>query len=89
MSSAPPLIGPCCHGRNEAAVYKQLCDIVGEWIDILKSDDKPLPKPTPKGKFSGRFMVRVSPALHQRLALRALARGESLNSLASKALAKA
>lgn len=66
VGSAPPLIGPCYHGRNEAAVCKQLCDIVDEWIDMLKSDDKPLPKPTPKGKFSGRFRVRVSPARNSR-----------------------
>lgn len=88
VGSAPPLIGPCCHGRDEAVVYKKLCDIVDEWIELLNKEGHPLPKATAGRKYSGRFMVRVSPAVHQRLAIRALARGESLNNLAARALAK-
>jgi predicted HicB family RNase H-like nuclease len=33
-------------------------------------------------------MVRVSPEMHQRLALKAMAAGESLNTLVAKALAR-
>jgi predicted HicB family RNase H-like nuclease len=39
--------------------------------------------------FSGKFMVRVAPELHERLVLKAMASGESLNSLVAKKLAKA
>lgn len=41
----PGIVGPCCHGDDEAQVYAELCDIVDEWIDILNRDGKPLPPP--------------------------------------------
>ena len=40
-------------------------------------------------KFSGRFVLRVEPALHRRLAAKALAAGESLNTYCAKTLVKA
>jgi len=40
-------------------------------------------------EFSGRFVVRLKSALHRRLAAKALAAGESLNSYCAKALSKA
>jgi predicted RNase H-like HicB family nuclease len=42
----PGIIGPCCHGDDEVAVYGELCQIVAEWIEIAKRDNKPLPPPT-------------------------------------------
>ena len=89
VGSAPPLIGPCCHGQNEAKVYAELCQIVEEWIELLDKDGAPLPEPTAGKRYSGKFVVRVEPALHRRLALKALAAGESLNAYCVKALAKA
>ena len=77
------------HGPNEADVYKELCDTVEEWIEILEKDGTPLPARTAGRKFSGKFVLRVDPALHQRLALRAEAAGESLNSYCVKTLQKA
>ena len=46
VGQCPGIIGPCCHGENEAQVYAELCGIVEEWIDHLKQDGKPLPPPT-------------------------------------------
>lgn len=46
VGQCPGVIGPCCHGDNEAQVYAELCQIVGEWIEMLKKDGKPLPLPT-------------------------------------------
>lgn len=90
VGSAPPLIGPCCHGRDEAKVYAQLCQIVEEWIGILESDGRELPEPLGKtSDFSGKFVLRLEPALHRRLAAKALAAGESLNGFCVKALLKA
>ncbi|MEY4180316.1 MAG: hypothetical protein RLY70_3890, partial [Planctomycetota bacterium] len=40
------IIGPCCHGDNEADVYAQVCQIVEEWLATLRRDGKPLPPPT-------------------------------------------
>lgn len=88
VGSAPPLIGPCCHGRDEAAVYRKLCRIVDEWIAIHEADGRPLPPPTfPVGKrYSGRFVVRIDPALHKALVLRSVQARTSLNSVVADAL---
>jgi predicted HicB family RNase H-like nuclease len=89
VGSAPPLFGECCHGQNEAKVYAGLCQIVEEWIDILETDGKPLPPALDAKKFSGKFVLRLEPALHRRLAAKALAAGESLNNYCVKTLVKA
>lgn len=46
VGQCPGIIGPCCHGDDEAEVYAQLCQIVEEWIDTLISDGQPLPPQT-------------------------------------------
>jgi predicted RNase H-like HicB family nuclease len=46
VGQCPGIIGPCCHGMDEAQVYAELCQIVSEWIENLKRDGKPLPPPT-------------------------------------------
>ena len=89
VGSVPPLIGPCCHGKDEAKVYAQLCRIVEEWVEILETDGQELPEPLAAKQFSGKFVLRVEPALHRRLAAKALAAGESLNSFCARALVKA
>ena len=89
VGSAPPLIGPCCHGKDEARVYAQLCGIVEEWIALLEGDGHALPEPLAAKKFSGKFVLRLEPALHRRLAAKALAAGESLNSFCAQTLVKA
>ena len=57
-------------------------------LGVAVEDGGPLPEPLGGKKFSGRFVLRVEPALHQRLAAKALAAGESLNSYCVKTLAK-
>ena len=64
VGSAPPLIGPCCRGKDEAKVYAQLCRIVEEWVEILEKDGRELPESLVANKFSGKFVLRVEPALH-------------------------
>jgi len=74
------------HRDDEAAVYKELCEVVAETIELYKTDAKPLPKSTALKSYSGRFVLRVEKKLHQTLAIRALQRGESLNSYCRKIL---
>ena len=89
IGSAPPIIGQCCHGDTEAEVLSQLQSIVEDWVASFLSEDLPLP-PTSSGKsFSGKFVVRISPELHQKAVVKAMARGESLNQFVAQALAKA
>jgi hypothetical protein len=34
IGSAPPIVGRCCHGDNELAVFERLIDIVEDWEAI-------------------------------------------------------
>jgi predicted HicB family RNase H-like nuclease len=88
IGSVPGWIGPCCHGDDEAVVYQKLCAIVDEWIEIYKKDGRKLPPPTAKRDYSGKFVLRAGPDLHQALWIRAKIEGESLNSYVVKALKK-
>ena len=88
IGSAPPLIGPCCHGADEADVFRQLCRIVDEWIAIHEQDGRALPDPVvpPEKKFSGRFVLRIDPQLHKALAICSVKEGKSLNAYLTERL---
>jgi len=89
VGSAPPLIGACCHGHDEAAVYRKLCKIVEEWVAIHAQEGRKLPDPiVPASKeFSGRFVVRIDPGVHKALAIQSLKAGKSLNAYVAEKLA--
>ena len=86
IGSAPPLIGRCCHGKDEARVYRELCQIVEEWMAIYAQDKRQLPEPSAGREYSGKFILRTSPEHHRLLALRALQAGNSLNAYVVKEL---
>jgi len=87
VGSVPGWIGPCCHGDDEAKVYKELCDVVDEWIELYEKDGRPLPPPTTRS-YSGKFVLRTGPDLHQALSVRAMLEGESLNTFVVRTLRK-
>lgn len=78
IKSVPGWIGKGCHGKNEMEVYRQLCIILDEWIEIFKKEKRILPLPTNK-KYSGKFVLRTGSELHKALVIKALNEGESLN----------
>lgn len=59
VGQCPGVIGPCCHGSDEARVYAELCVIVDEWIALWKSEGKPLPPPT-IGKNAAERLLEVA-----------------------------
>ena len=67
----------------------QLALIVEEWIEVMLKDGHPLPAGTAGKKYSGQFVVRVAPELHEKVSLKALSRGESLNQFVAAALTEA
>jgi predicted HicB family RNase H-like nuclease len=90
IGRCPEIFDGAIHGTDEPKVYAELCQTVEEWLELLHKDGKDIPIPLSQHKkFSGNFVMRVTPALHRRLAAKALAQGESLNSYCVKALAKA
>lgn len=46
VGECPGVVGPCCHGSDEVEVYRELCEIVAEWLEIAERDGTPLPEPT-------------------------------------------
>ena len=73
-------------GDDEAEVYRELCQVVAEAVELYQSDGKPLPPATATREYSGRFVLRVGKELHQLIALRALQASESINSYCQKIL---
>jgi predicted RNase H-like HicB family nuclease len=88
IGRCPELFCGGIHGADEARVYKKLCDVAEEWVTVLHGDGTSLPK-ADTGSFSGKFVVRIDPALHRRLALKAKVAGESLNAVVTRALHRA
>jgi hypothetical protein len=58
-----------------AGVAKKVADEVAAIVSI----DGRLPEPLTDRRYSGKFMVRISPVLHARLAVEASEQGVSLN----------
>ena len=73
--SCPLLFGGGVHGKDEATVYKELCKVAEEWVATLDKDGVQLHPTKVPGSYSGKFLVRIQPALHQRLALKAASVG--------------
>jgi predicted HicB family RNase H-like nuclease len=89
IGRCPELMLGGVHGNDEAKVYAELCTVVEETIDLIHTDGQEMPHPLAKKDFSGKFVLRVDPAIHRRLAAKARAAGESLNAYCVKTLAKA
>lgn len=60
--------------------------VVTNVVDDLKANGQAAPEPLSRRRYSGKFMVRVPPEVHRRLALEAAEENVSLNRLASAKL---
>ena len=89
IGRCPEIMAGGVHGHDEVKVYAELCQAVEEMLALIQADGRALPEPLTARKSSGKFVLRVEPALHRRLAAKALAAGESLNSFCANALVKA
>jgi predicted HicB family RNase H-like nuclease len=88
VGTCPGLIHGGVHGKDEAKVYRELCQVVEEAVALYDADGKQLPPATANRAYSGRFVLRVGKDLHRALAIRALKAGESLNSFCQHVLEK-
>lgn len=62
--------------------------MVGEVVADMKANNEPVPEPLALKEYSGKFMVRIPPEIHRRLAIEAAESGISLNRLASSKLSQ-
>jgi len=59
IGQCPGIIGPCCHGDDEATVYAELCQIVEEWIETMNGRGQSLPPPTIRRNIVGKILAEV------------------------------
>ena len=89
VGSAPPLVGRCCHADNEADVLKQLSVITEEVLALHQAEGIPVPPPSAGKQYSGKFLLRVRPEVHQALDQRSSQARESLNSYCARIIEEA
>lgn len=70
------------------AALRGIRKVVGDVVADLEAKGELVPEPIATKQYSGKFLVRVPPELHRRLALEAAEAGVSLNRIASKKLAQ-
>lgn len=63
-------------------------EVVADAIADMLANGEEIPDPIATRKFSGKFVVRIPPEQHRRLALEAAEAGVSLNRLASAKLSQ-
>lgn len=69
------------YGKNPKELRTEFKKSLQVFLDVCK--EKGL---EPRRNFSGKFNLRISPELHERLAIEAQAQGKSINTLVQEAL---
>jgi predicted HicB family RNase H-like nuclease len=62
--------------------------IVAEVIFDMRENKEKIPEPIASKNYSGKFMVRIPPDIHRKLAIQAAESGVSLNRIASSKLSQ-
>jgi len=89
-SNPPASSGGCRDGSwlasTPEAALEGIRQVAADVVADLKASGELVPEPIAIRQYSGKFMVRIPPGLHRRLALEAAEAGISLNRLASAKL---
>ena len=67
---------------------KGIREVVADVLLDMANNEEPIPEPIATKNFSGKFMVRVPPDIHRKLAMQAAESGVSLNRIASSKLSQ-
>jgi predicted HicB family RNase H-like nuclease len=73
------------HGKDRSKVFEEICQVAEEIVAIHLADRRKLPAPGAK-KYSGKFLLRIPPGLHEAIAIEAEKSCRSLNAVAAEAL---
>jgi predicted HicB family RNase H-like nuclease len=71
---------------SQESALRGIRSVVAQVVTDMKTNREAIPEPLADRPFSGKFMVRVPPEIHRRLAVEAAESGVSLNRLASAKL---
>ena len=74
-------------GTPESAL-KGIRKVVADVVEDMSSEGETAPTPIAGKNYSGKFMVRIPPEVHRKLAIQAAESGVSLNRLASSKLSQ-
>ena len=74
--------------KNPEAVLRGIRKLVKEVVRDMQKEGEAVPKPIACREYSGKFMIRVPPQVHRKLAIQAAESGVSLNRLASSKLSQ-
>jgi len=74
--------------RTPEAALRGIRRVVAEVVKDMEENGEVVPEPIASRQYSGKFMVRVPPEVHRKLAVQAAEAGVSLNRLASSKLAQ-
>ncbi|QTX03416.1 type II toxin-antitoxin system HicB family antitoxin [Agromyces archimandritae] len=73
--------------EDQAEAFQGIRDLVAEVLDDMRDSGEMPPEALADRSYSGKFMVRVPPEVHRRLAIDAAEQQVSLNRLAASRLA--
>jgi predicted HicB family RNase H-like nuclease len=74
--------------KTPESALKGIRKVVDDVMRDMQNKGEAIPEPISSRHFSGKFMVRVPPQVHQKLAIQAAEFGISLNRLASAKLSQ-
>lgn len=74
--------------KTPEAALKGVRKVVADSVEDMKNAGEPVPDPIAGKHYSGKFMVRIPPEVHRKLAIQAAESGVSLNRLASSKLSQ-
>ena len=74
--------------ESQELALKGIRELVAETIKDMKENKEKVPEPFSTRKYSGKFMVRIPPEVHRKLAELAAEEGVSINRLVSARLSK-
>lgn len=76
----PDLMGCVAQGDTADEALANLDEARAAWLEVRLAEHLPIPEP-PDEEYSGRYLLRMTPALHAALARRARRQGVSLSHL--------
>ena len=74
--------------KSPETALKGIRKMVAEIIEDMEQSGEAAPQPIASRPYSGKFMVRVPPDVHRKLAIQAAEAGVSLNRIASSKLSQ-
>jgi predicted HicB family RNase H-like nuclease len=74
--------------RTPEAALKGIRKLVADVVKDMSASEETIPEPIASRFYSGKFMVRIPPDVHRKLAVQAAESGVSLNRIASSKLSQ-